>query len=112
MECSSQGVQPQEDGSAQGLAESACLQADVCSHTYHPALRLSRGSVQALSTKIKLKNAAILALPEELRAHAATEDLEPPPLSRRMPTLTPPIPDYKQQQQTSTTPGRRIGTKR
>ena len=68
---------------------------------------------QALSTKLKLKLAALKALPEELRAHAMVEDLTPPPLTRRMPTLTPPVPEYKNaRQSTISTPGRRIGTNR
>ena len=69
--------------------------------------------LQALSTKLKLKLAALKALPEELRAHAMIEDLTPPPLTRRIPTLTPPVPEYKNaRQSTTTTPGRRIGTNR
>ena len=72
-----------------------------------------QGVTQALSTKLKLKLAALKALPEELRAHAMVEDLTPPPLTRRMPTLTPPVPEYKNaRQSTISTPGRRIGTNR
>ena len=71
------------------------------------------GALQALTTKLKLKLAALKALPEELRAHAILEDLTPPPLTRRIPTLTPPVPEYKNaRQSTTTTPGRRIGTNR
>ena len=68
--------------------------------------------MQSITTKIKLKEAALAALPEELRAHAASPDHTDPPLSRRIPPHSAPIPGFQNQQQTTTRPGRRIGTKR
>lgn len=55
-----------------------------------------------LTMKIKLREAAIDALPEELRAAARQPDNEPFPANRQMWTLTPPIPGFQEQQQTDT----------
>ncbi len=65
-----------------------------------------------LTTKLKLKEAAIAALPPELRAAAEVPDLAPFPANRQMWTETPPVEGFgeaaKVQQQT----GRKsLGTK-
>lgn len=54
-----------------------------------------------LTVKIKLREAAIAALPEELQAAARLPDNEPFPANRQMWTLTPPIPGFQEQQQTA-----------
>ena len=48
-----------------------------------------------LSRLIKLRQAAIEALPEELQEAARKPDLTPAPLQRRIFTDTAPIPDYQ-----------------
>ncbi|KAL3159462.1 hypothetical protein ABBQ38_009887 [Trebouxia sp. C0009 RCD-2024] len=55
-----------------------------------------------ITQKIKLREAAIAALPEELRAAARAPDYEPFPANRQMWTLTPPIPGFQEQQETAT----------
>jgi len=51
---------------------------------------------QDLRTKLALKQAAIAALPEELRADCLTFDVsECPPLNRNIFTHTPPIKDFQ-----------------
>lgn len=45
---------------------------------------------QDLKTKVRLKHAALAALPEDLRKEAEKEDLEPFPVSRNMYFATPP----------------------
>ena len=70
-----------------------------------------RHCLQALQTKIDLKNAALAALPADLREEASREDSTPPPLSRRMPMHTPPVQDYRRTQDAGIRTGRRIGTK-
>ena len=55
-----------------------------------------------ITLKIKLREAAIAALPEELRAAAREPDNEPFPSNRQMWTLTPPIPGFQEQQETAT----------
>lgn len=55
-----------------------------------------------ITLKIKLREAAINALPEELRAAAREPDNEPFPPNRQMWTLTPPIPGFQEQQETAT----------
>uniref|UniRef100_A0A7S1SH10 Large ribosomal subunit protein mL40 n=1 Tax=Tetraselmis chuii TaxID=63592 RepID=A0A7S1SH10_9CHLO len=49
---------------------------------------------KALSEKLRLKLAAIEALPVALREHAASDDFEPFPLNRWVATDTPPIEGY------------------
>lgn len=47
-----------------------------------------------LTTKIKLRDDAILHLPELLQHAARQPDRNPPPLNRRVATYTPPIPGF------------------
>lgn len=47
-----------------------------------------------LHRKIKLKAEAIAALPSELKEEALTIDPTPIPITRRIPTWTPPIPGF------------------
>lgn len=70
-------------------------------------------TVQDLTTKLKLKIAALKALPPDLQEEAAAEDDTPFPLNRQMFTHTPPIPGFQeQQQQASRRQGsRRLGTR-
>ncbi len=65
-----------------------------------------------LTTKLKLKLAAVAALPPHLRAAAEVPDDEPFPLNRRMWTLTPPIEGFGKE--TTVTPQagqKKFGTK-
>ena len=55
-----------------------------------------------ITLKIKLRDEAIAALPEELRAAAREPDFEPFPANRQMWTITPPIPGFQEQQETAT----------
>lgn len=68
---------------------------------------------QALSIKLKLKQAAIRALPLELRVEAEKDDDALPPMNRNMFTHTPPIPGYmdRRQEDTRQRSGRKIGTR-
>ncbi|EIE19310.1 hypothetical protein COCSUDRAFT_58603 [Coccomyxa subellipsoidea C-169] len=50
-----------------------------------------------LSVKLKLKKAALAALPEDLRELANRPETERVPLNRQMFTHTPPIPGFNQQ---------------
>lgn len=60
-----------------------------------------------LSRKLQLKKAAIAALPEELQAAALVEDYSMFPTDRWIPTHTPPIANYEQQQRDRLGKGRR-----
>ncbi|KAL4458571.1 hypothetical protein ABPG75_013436 [Micractinium tetrahymenae] len=65
-----------------------------------------------LTLKLKLKNAAVAALPPHLRAAAEVPDLEPFPLNRQMWTETPPIEGFGQAAATTQRAGaKKIGTK-
>lgn len=65
-----------------------------------------------LTLKLKLKNAAVAALPPHLRAAAEVPDLEPFPLNRQMWTETPPIEGFGQAAATTQQAGaKKIGTK-
>lgn len=68
---------------------------------------------KALSIKLKLKQAAIRALPLELRVEAEKDDDALPPMNRNMFTHTPPIPGYmdRRQEDTRQRSGRKIGTR-
>jgi hypothetical protein len=67
-----------------------------------------------LTAKLKLKLAAIEALPPNLRAAALVPDLEPFPSNRQIWTETPPSeePSGAAQQASPGTTKRRIGTKK
>jgi hypothetical protein len=71
-----------------------------------------------LSMKLKLKQAAIAALPPDLRAAAMVPDLEPFPLNRWIWTETPPVEEEedagarRQDQRQQRTGRRALGTKR
>lgn len=66
-----------------------------------------------LSTKIKLKDAAIAALPPHLRAAAEVPDLEPFPLNRHIFMETPPIEGFGEAATGKQQAGRKaLGTKR
>ena len=68
--------------------------------------------VQAdLSTKLKLKMAAIAALPPHLAAAAQVPDDELFPLNRQMFTDTPPIQGFGQAPVAAQQGGRKLGTK-
>ncbi|GBG64174.1 hypothetical protein CBR_g40874 [Chara braunii] len=53
-----------------------------------------RAEMKALNLQIQLKEAAIAALPEDLREAALVPDLTPFPINRFAATLTPPIAGY------------------
>lgn len=57
-------------------------------------MRKHRARQAAESTLLRLKNEAIEALPENLKAAALIPDLTPFPANRFMATLTPPIKGY------------------
>lgn len=65
---------------------------------YFDRLTLYREWQRDLTMKIKLRDAAVAALPEHLRAAALVPDDEPFPANRQMWTLTPPIPGFQEQQ--------------
>lgn len=73
----------------------------------------ARAALQAdLSTKLKLKQAAVAALPPHLRAAAEVPDDELFPLNRQMWTDTPPIEGFGQAAAaTAQQSGRKLGTK-
>ena len=65
-----------------------------------------------MTTKLKLKLAAVAALPPHLRAAAEVPDLEPFPLNREMWTDTPPIEGFGQGMATLKEAGiKKMGTK-
>ncbi|KAK9811647.1 hypothetical protein WJX72_007625 [[Myrmecia] bisecta] len=66
-----------------------------------------------LSTKLRLKNEAFFALPDELKMAALQQSTEVFPPNRQLMFDTPPIPGYREQQQTSTRTrlGKTLGTK-
>ncbi|GAB4821890.1 hypothetical protein N2152v2_008936 [Parachlorella kessleri] len=66
-----------------------------------------------LTTKLRLKEAAIAALPPELQAAAREPDYTPFPPNRQMFTDTPPIEGFGEASKTQQQTGRRsIGTKK
>lgn len=64
-----------------------------------------------LSTKLKLKLAAVAALPPHLRAAAEVPDDEPFPLNRQMWNETPPIEGFGQDKVQQAAGARKLGTK-
>jgi seryl-tRNA synthetase len=64
-----------------------------CRHKEYSRMKMKehRAWQADLTTKLKLKQAAVAALPPHLRAAAEVPDDEPFPLNRNMWTLTPPI---------------------
>jgi hypothetical protein len=54
-------------------------------------MRRHREWQAALTAKLKLKQAAVAALPDDLRAAALVPDLEPFPANRQIFTETPPV---------------------
>ena len=63
-----------------------------------PNISVHRDWQRDMTTKIKLRDAAIAALPEKLRAAALMPDDELFPSNRQMWTLTPPIPGFQEKQ--------------
>ena len=64
--------------------------AEIAKEYSRKKMRQHRAWQKDLTTKLKLKLAAIDALPDDLRAAAREPDMEPFPLTRRMWTETPP----------------------
>ena len=55
-----------------------------------------------MNRRIQLRDAAIAAMPEDLRRAARVPDYEPFPANRQMWTHTPPIVGYQEKQQSAT----------
>ncbi|TFJ87871.1 hypothetical protein NSK_001218 [Nannochloropsis salina CCMP1776] len=81
---------------AKGVSEDQQAKFQAIGHRYNVEYN-RRAARQAgdLHRKIKLKQEAINALPEALQKEARTLDLTPFPASRRITTLTPPIPGFE-----------------
>jgi len=89
-------ILPPSDDRAKGVSEDQQAKFQAIGHRYNVEYN-RRAARQAgdLHRKIKLKQEAINALPEALQKEARTLDLTPFPASRRITTLTPPIPGFE-----------------
>lgn len=90
----------------------ALLNQPCCAFAHPPLLHTHWAGLQTdLTTKLKLKLAAIAALPPHLAAAAQVPDDELFPLNRQMFNDTPPIEGFGQAPVAAQQGGRKLGTK-